>query len=241
MFNKKIFAVCKRLAVTLVILTGVSPVANAFVTNPTLDYFPPTLGAPNVTAAHFMKMSMDPGTGQMMLDPNGMLMQHHNGGFNPTNAPTSTFTPGTSITQNAGGIDITVPNWTNLLEPGMKMQVQVLSFRDPILPGVGGAGNLASNIDVTAPGGVTELGTQTFLNVLDRGNMWDAIIQDFTIASAPGSESLHIDTNGANIGQVYVFTTTVPVPAAVWLFGSGLIGVFATARKRKAGQLALAA
>ncbi len=237
----KIFTISKIVAVAIVLLSGFSSTANAFVVNPTLDYFPATTGAPNISAAHFMRMAMDPGTGQMMLDPNGMLMQHHNNGFNPTNAPSSTFTPGTTITQNAGGIDITVPNWTNLIEPGLKMQVQVLSFRDPILPGVGGPGNLASNIDVTSPGGVTELGTQTFIDVLDRGNMWDAIIQDFTIASAPDSESIHIDTNGANIGQVYVFTTTVPIPAAVWLFGTGVIGVFASARKRNQHQLALAA
>jgi hypothetical protein len=240
MLRKKIFATYKLASAAIIILAGISSAANAFVVNPTLDYFPATTGAPNITAAHFMKMSMDPGTGTTSLDPNGMLMRHHNRGFNPTNAPTSTFTANASIIENAGGIDVTAPNWTNLSGP-MRVQVQVLSFRDPILPGVGGPGNLASNIDITSPGGVVEGGIQTFIDVLDRGNMWDAIIQDFTIASATDFETFHIDTNGANIGQVYVFTTTVPVPAAVWLFGSGIIGLFAANRKRSAGQIAVAA
>ena len=71
--------------------------------------------------------------------------------------------------------------------------------------------------------------------------MWDALVQDFTFDSAPNSESISIDTNGANIGQVYVFTTTVPIPAAVWLFGSGALGLFATAKKRATPQSVLTA
>ena len=234
--TKNIFSVCKLPSIVLMLLTLISPASNAFVMNPSLDYFPAAAAVDNsnITAAHFMRMSMNPATGTMMLDPNGMLMQHHNAGFNPSNAPTSTFTAGSVITENAGVIDVTAPNWTNMTEPGMRMQVQILSFRDPILPGVGGTDNLASNIDITSPGGVTEGPTQTFVDVLDRGNMWDALVQDFTFDSAPDTESITIDTNGANIGQVYVFTTTVPIPAAVWLFGSGALGLFATAKKRSA-------
>jgi hypothetical protein len=236
--TKNIFSVCKISSIALMLLTIMSPATNAFVMNPSMDYFPAAAAADNdnVTAAHFMRMSMDPATGTRLLDPNGMLMQHHNAGFNPSNEPASTYTAGSSITENSGVIDVTVPNWTNMTEPGMRMQVQVLSFRDPILPGVGGADNLASNIDITSPGGVTEGATQTFADVLDRGNMWDALVQDFTFDSAPDTESITIDTNGANIGQVYVFTTTVPIPAAVWLFGSGVLGLFATAKKRSAPQ-----
>lgn len=240
MIEKQIFKIKMLASFALMALISISPTTNAFVVNPTMDFFPAGTDAENITAAHFMRMSMNPDTNARMLDPNGMLMQHHNAAFNPSN-PDSTFTEGATITENAGVIDVTVPNWADLMEPGKRMQVQVLSFRDPILAGVGGEENLASNIDVTSPGGVTEGATQSFIDVLDRGNMWDAFIQDFTLDSAPDTESISIDTNGANIGQVYVFTTTVPIPAAVWLFGSGALGLFATAKKRATPQSVMTA
>jgi len=45
-----------------------------------------------------------------------------------------------------------------------------------------------------------------------------------------GAKSVYIDT-----GHSYVFnitTTAVPVPAAAWLFGSGLLGLVGVARRR---------
>ena len=41
-------------------------------------------------------------------------------------------------------------------------------------------------------------------------------------------------TSYVNVGSYLVQTSVVPVPAAVWLFGSGLIGLFGFARRKKA-------
>lgn len=43
----------------------------------------------------------------------------------------------------------------------------------------------------------------------------------------------HVIISGAVDGQEQLFLTPVPVPAAVWLFGSGLIGLFGLARRKK--------
>jgi len=51
-----------------------------------------------------------------------------------------------------------------------------------------------------------------------------------------GSFTLEIETDVANIGAVSTETgiSAVPVPAAVWLFGSGLLGLMGVAKRRRA-------
>jgi hypothetical protein len=45
------------------------------------------------------------------------------------------------------------------------------------------------------------------------------------------------DTGGIGAGGVYeLVSTTVPIPAAAWLFGSGLLGLIGVARKRSRAQ-----
>ena len=41
-------------------------------------------------------------------------------------------------------------------------------------------------------------------------------------------------TNGSNVDTVTVNIGAVPVPAAVWLFGSGLLGLVGMAKRKKA-------
>jgi len=38
----------------------------------------------------------------------------------------------------------------------------------------------------------------------------------------------------ATVGDTFSSTTVVPIPAAVWLFGTGLLGLFGMARKKRA-------
>lgn len=53
--------------------------------------------------------------------------------------------------------------------------------------------------------------------------IFDISTETLTLVAAPGAENLH--------GVAYV--STIPVPAAVWLFGSGLIGLIGIARSKK--------
>lgn len=45
-----------------------------------------------------------------------------------------------------------------------------------------------------------------------------------------------INTGGKNINTTGVAVTTIPLPAAVWLFGSGLIGMAVMARRKSTNQ-----
>jgi len=52
-------------------------------------------------------------------------------------------------------------------------------------------------------------------------------------ATTGGHIDITASSNGANINSTYTVTPTVPVPAAAWLFGSGLLGLAGTARRRR--------
>ena len=60
------------------------------------------------------------------------------------------------------------------------------------------------------------------------------IVGDFEIKSIA---MLVLTENGIftdSVNQNFIITSAVPVPAAVWLFGSGLIGLIGIARRTKA-------
>lgn len=74
----------------------------------------------------------------------------------------------------------------------------------------------------------------------NSGNLTDF---DFLETGAPSfnSYSLVFDDFGYLVGQwtnasLTVVPTVVPVPAAVWLFGSGLLGLAGIARSKKSGK-----
>jgi len=58
------------------------------------------------------------------------------------------------------------------------------------------------------------------LSLLDAGLIWDLtyILDDF------GTDILRLSV---------LSTSAVPIPSAIWLFGSGLIGLISMARRRK--------
>lgn len=66
-------------------------------------------------------------------------------------------------------------------------------------------------------------------------------LETYFISSISGISGFSISTTSLStlegstaIDNVIVTTTVVPVPAAVWLFGSGLIGLIGFARRKKA-------
>ena len=56
------------------------------------------------------------------------------------------------------------------------------------------------------------------------------------IALTAGSAAFFGGTAGQDVGDFSITVSTVPLPAAVWLFGSGLLGVVGYARKKTAAQ-----
>jgi hypothetical protein len=75
--------------------------------------------------------------------------------------------------------------------------------------------------------------------VLDLGNMWyfqsiqfeaTATSQVLEFRLGQGSEQSYMSIDGIMLSDA---TSPVPVPAAVWLFGSGLIGLIGIARRKK--------
>lgn len=67
---------------------------------------------------------------------------------------------------------------------------------------------------------------------------WDGInhvglsLTNLLTATSVDGGIAYIDKNSVG-GVGFTFSTAVPVPAAVWLFGSGLIGLFGFARRKK--------
>lgn len=57
------------------------------------------------------------------------------------------------------------------------------------------------------------------------------------IALNAGSAGFLGGTAGQDVGDFSVTVSSVPVPAAVWLFGSGLVGLVGFGRKKKAAQI----
>ncbi len=76
---------------------------------------------------------------------------------------------------------------------------------------------------ITDPGGIAAISLSRFLNGIDT-NM---NASDFALGCAtPGSGNIADNGNCASI-------STVPVPAAVWLFGSGLVGLLGLMRRHR--------
>jgi len=117
----------------------------------------------------------------------------------------------------------------------------IVGMLDPLVTGVHGFDSLRVrlNIEGTLVSDLTfaDLGTaQTYLddNVLDFGFWGDLVGTDNVLDIA-----LFLDITEQHVGEGFSTNfivgagSPVPVPAAVWLFGSGLFGLLATARRRR--------
>ena len=97
--------------------------------------------------------------------------------------------------------------------------------------GPNGSGNhIATN--TTTANTLLLTGSSNFILGLNDGSGW--IADSSVVALGANSYSITFGT-GANVIEVDVqIVPAIPVPAAVWLFGSGLLGLVVIARRKKA-------
>lgn len=198
-----------------------------------------TQGHGNVVGSHFMRMTMN-ADGSRMMDPNGMLMQHHfaNHDGNGDNIVGGISSAVSGVEPGASTVTVDLGNFSDPSFDSTLMRVEVLSFLDTGI----------ATIDTPTATGATA--TQVGETFTQNGATWtspagmmkdfDYTYADYSFDSAADGEQIVINANGSNIAQVFVWTeqvsadvSAVPVPAAVWLFGSAMIGLFTTSRRRK--------
>ena len=151
---------------------------------------------------------------------------------------------GTDFTVGSGG---TIGGGFSLAwDPGiLTLQSFVLTFPGDQLFGQPGVVDLAAgtwtNADVTSFNGTTlanfEIATVTFLATNLGVSPTDVTIGLFD----GGSPRLWADSDGLiDVDPTFIggSVTVVPVPAAVWLFGSGILGLIGVARRRNVTQAA---
>jgi len=97
---------------------------------------------------------------------------------------------------------------------------------------------VAGQLNVTlATFGAALPSTFDFISIDFVANTQPTVAQPFIVGITQGPDGLWQDGNLQPIPAVdvtYVGGTVVPVPAAVWLFGSGLIGLVGVARRKAA-------
>lgn len=174
-----------------------------------------------------------------MYNPGGGVVDANDGG-----AGTSAYVTG-MIDTVAGTFSLssTDPffalNWSTsggtLFGPG----TYTVSTADP-LPGVSGgnytftvgAGQLGGQIDF-AWGGTTGIDVVMVWNVVSSGGNTTYTSTDWDSNGTPGAGMIDGPFPGFSANFNMTHPTVIPVPAAVWLLGSGLLGLVGIARRKK--------
>jgi hypothetical protein len=82
-------------------------------------------------------------------------------------------------------------------------------------------------------------GSELDYGYLEGSVMWanGSIMSDLTLRLSPLQDAFTFDAAADGIGNPFVVNgyavSSVPVPAAIWLFGSGLLGLIGVARRKK--------
>lgn len=80
--------------------------------------------------------------------------------------------------------------------------------------------------------GINQLGEFLTISAFLTSGTYDALLSD--LRSGMFRVAMHVQSIGANGGSDGYVTTTVPLPAAAWLFGSALLGFVGFSVRRKA-------
>jgi hypothetical protein len=168
----------------------------------------------------------------------------HYGPANPNNIPpgTITYDYGTLDPTPAGaGLTTTnvlqLPTGYSLLD---KTPGSFSTIGDPLSPTYAGSFSLNQT---TGAFTIAATSSQPFILFIKQADYWVSFLlgsntgfldTDLTKDGIQGAIS-HYGLFGVGDGE-----RLVPIPAAAWLLGSGLIGLFAVGRRRKAGQVVAA-
>ena len=109
-----------------------------------------------------------------------------------------------------------------------------LTISAPEIVGFTGPVNANNDFIATGTNGTLNLiGSDQFILGLDTGGgNW--ITDSAVVSVGANAFQVSFDNNGTLVTVDVQIIPPVPVPAAVWLFGSGLIGLVGVARRKKA-------
>ena len=150
--------------------------------------------------------------------------------------------------------DNDVDFWSVNLGAGNSITAQIIETGtisgdfDPVMVLINSSGQSLATAEYNngAPGGlhvssdtltyVASIAGTYFLAVMANQNLpFDSLSNDLADPAWFNATTLdHFSGNGYGAGDYNVAVTVVPVPAAMWLFASGLVGIAGIVRRRKA-------
>jgi len=108
----------------------------------------------------------------------------------------------------------------------------------PTPPGLSQLETLTESNTATVSADISAEARYGFLTANDFGNLGSTALQLFGFSGNGNTGTLQSYILGTatlgNDGTLSLKTNAVPLPAAVWLFGSGLLGLFGVSRRRSA-------
>lgn len=122
------------------------------------------------------------------------------------------------------GVPLSTSGLTNSFTSGMTQLISILGTSSPIFSGSEIVGESLTGIyNVVGPGCADGFHQTATLSVLDSG------LSSSNAFTSCKNSSL----TGTSRGKYLVRTNPVPIPLAIWLFGSGLVGLVCIASRKK--------